>query len=96
MCVCVFFMFLHATLASRYFEEYAVDEYSKMATDSKFVDTLHTMKAPQFARSYYHLPADACFRDVLCCICNDEAHHRDTQHHVANTIRMHQLHMHKI
>ena len=40
--------------------------------------------APEIARTYYNLGADATMRDVILHVRADEAMHRDTNHHFGN------------
>jgi len=42
--------------------------------------------APQIARDYWGLPADATLRDVVLVVRADEAHHRDVNHGFANEL----------
>ena len=42
--------------------------------------------APEIARRYWNLPADATLRDVVEVVRADEAHHRDVNHGFANEL----------
>ncbi|MDZ4269329.1 MAG: alternative oxidase, partial [Mycobacterium sp.] len=42
--------------------------------------------APEIARRYWNLPADATLRDVVLVVRADEAHHRDVNHGFANEL----------
>eukprot|EP01060_Flectonema_neradi_P007367 TRINITY_DN15122_c0_g1_i1.p1 TRINITY_DN15122_c0_g1~~TRINITY_DN15122_c0_g1_i1.p1 ORF type:complete len:323 (+),score=57.27 TRINITY_DN15122_c0_g1_i1:53-970(+) len=42
------------------------------------------LKAPEIAKSYWRLPEDAMFLDVIKQICADEMHHRDVNHAFAS------------
>ena len=42
--------------------------------------------APQLAIDYWHLPASATLRDLVCVVRVDEAHHRDVNHGFANCL----------
>lgn len=42
------------------------------------------MPAPENAREYYDLPADAKLRDVILSIRADESIHREVNHHFAD------------
>jgi ubiquinol oxidase len=43
--------------------------------------------APQIARDYWNLPADATLRDVVIVIRADEAGHRDRNHQMADELK---------
>lgn len=68
-----------------YLEEEAVKTYTQMLDliDSGKLKSLH-ITAPKAARDYYHLPDDACFRDIITNIRADEAHHRQLNHCLAH------------
>ena len=42
------------------------------------------LKAPEIAISYWKLPKDALWVDVLGCMMADETHHRDVNHTFAD------------
>jgi len=59
-----------------------------------------TMRAPQEAIDYYHMPEDASFRDMILNIRADEACHRDLNHHFAdlkyyNEVEHHEVSIHE-
>lgn len=78
-----FFLYLFFPKTSHrfvgYLEEEAVVSYTHMleAIDN---GKLPNEPAPQIAKDYWHLPADATLRDVVLAIRADEANHRDVNH----------------
>ncbi|MGQ0621333.1 MAG: alternative oxidase, partial [Panacagrimonas sp.] len=68
-----------------YFEEEAVLSYTLYL---KEIDEGRSpnVPAPAIARHYWKLPADATLRDVVLVVRADEAHHRDVNHGLANTL----------
>ena len=66
-----------------YFEEEAVYSYSEYL---KEIDEgrIPNVPAPKIAIDYWKLDSSATLRDVVIAVRNDEAHHRDTNHHFAN------------
>jgi hypothetical protein len=75
---------------SGYMEEDAVHTYTQMLQDldnGKFPGWKE-LKAPKLARIYYKLPENALWRDVLLNIRQDEIHHRDSQHSIANHLHL--------
>ena len=42
--------------------------------------------APEFAKHYWNLHADATLRDVVLMVRADEAHHRDVNHEFSNRL----------
>ena len=68
-----------------YFEEEAVISYTHYLVE---IDEgrSENVPAPQIARTYWGLPADARLRDVVEVVRADEAHHRDVNHGFANEI----------
>jgi len=66
-----------------YFEEEAVLSYTLYLAE---VDSgrAANVPAPAIARRYWHLPADATLRDVLCVVRAEGAHHRDVNHAFAS------------
>ncbi|MDM0015318.1 alternative oxidase [Variovorax sp. J22P168] len=88
----VFFLGLYL-LSSRtahrlvgYFEEQAVISYSLYLAeiDAGRVDNV---SAPQIAIDYWHLAPSASLRDVVLAVRDDEAGHRDVNHHFADVLR---------
>lgn len=67
-----------------YFEEEAVYSYTEYL---KEVDEgrIDNIPAPQIAINYWGLPEDARLRDVIIAVREDEAGHRDVNHHIAST-----------
>jgi len=68
-----------------YFEEEAVLSYTLYL---KEIDEgrSRNVPAPEIARTYWGLPADAMLRDVVLVVRADEAHHRDVNHGFANEL----------
>jgi ubiquinol oxidase len=67
-----------------YFEEeavYSYTEYLKEVDEGRIENT----PAPQIAIDYWKLPTDATLRDVIIAVRDDEAGHRDVNHHIATT-----------
>lgn len=66
-------------------EEEAIGSYTKYI---EAIDKGHVKNAdaPEFARKYWNLPADAKLRDVVVAVRNDEAEHRDVNHRLANEL----------
>lgn len=67
-----------------YFEEeavYSYTEYLREVDEGRIENT----PAPQIAIDYWNLPADATLRDVIVAVREDEAGHRDVNHHIATT-----------
>lgn len=72
-----------------YLEETATETYIGIA---KCIETPGThlnkawkdMPAPDIAKGYWRLPADAKWVDTIRCICADETHHRDVNHTFAS------------
>jgi ubiquinol oxidase len=62
-----------------YFEEEAVISYTHYLEE---IDAGRSVNgpAPEIARHYWGLPADATLRDVVLVVRADEAHHRDVNH----------------
>jgi ubiquinol oxidase len=69
-----------------YFEEQAVISYTQYL---KEIDEgrVENVPAPQIARDYWKLPADARLRDVVQAVRADEAGHRDVNHGFADELR---------
>jgi len=70
-----------------YFEEEAVYSYTEYL---KEVDEgrIDNVSAPQIAIDYWNLHEDATLRDVIIAVRDDEAGHRDVNHHIASTGRI--------
>lgn len=68
-----------------YFEEEAVLSYTLYLAE---IDAARheNPPAPPVALRYWNLPAGTTLRDVILIIRADEAHHRDTNHFMANTL----------
>ena len=68
-----------------YFEEEAVVSYTHYLAE---IDEgrSENVPAPQIARDYWNLPAEATLRDVVLVVRADEAHHRDVNHGFANEL----------
>jgi ubiquinol oxidase len=87
----VFFFFLYLASAKTahrlvgYFEEEAVISYTLYLRE---IDEGRSpnVPAPEIARTYWKLPADATLRDVVLVVRNDEAHHRDVNHGFATEL----------
>lgn len=68
-----------------YLEEEAVTSYTQYLAEIE-AGRVENVPAPQIAKDYWNLPDDARLRDVVLVIRQDEAAHRDTNHHFANEI----------
>lgn len=68
-----------------YFEEEAVISYTQYLAEIDQGRSAN-VPAPQIARTYWNLPADATLRDVVEVVRADEAHHRDVNHGFANEL----------
>ncbi|MEL6960250.1 MAG: alternative oxidase [Pseudomonadota bacterium] len=85
-----FFLYLLAPRVAHrvvgYLEEEAVTSYTQYLA---MIDAgeAENVPAPQIAKAYWNLPDDARLRDVVLVIREDEAHHRDTNHHFADAIK---------
>jgi ubiquinol oxidase len=68
-----------------YFEEEAVISYTHYLAE---IDEGRSpdVPAPEIARRYWGLPAEATLRDVVLVVRADEAHHRDVNHSFADTL----------
>jgi ubiquinol oxidase len=68
-----------------YFEEEAVFSYTCYLQE---IDEGRSpnVPAPEIARRYWGLPADATLRDVVLVVRADEAHHRDVNHGYADEL----------
>jgi ubiquinol oxidase len=69
-----------------YFEEQAVISYTQYL---KEIDEgrVQNVPAPQIAKDYWKLPADARLREVVLAVRADEAGHRDVNHGFADELR---------
>ncbi|MBW0150951.1 MAG: alternative oxidase [Phenylobacterium sp.] len=68
-----------------YFEEEAVISYTHYLAELD-EGRSPNVPAPEIAKRYWNLPADATLRDVVMVVRADEAHHRDVNHSFANEI----------
>ncbi|WP_027948412.1 alternative oxidase [Haliea salexigens] len=68
-----------------YFEEEAVFSYTEYLAD---IDSglCENVAAPEIAIEYWDLPPDARLRDVVLAVRDDEAHHRDVNHHFSDDL----------
>lgn len=66
-----------------YFEEEAVYSYTEYLGEID-AGTIPNTKAPQIAIDYWKLSSDATLRDVVIAVRDDEAKHRDVNHHFAS------------
>ncbi len=84
-----FFLYLFAPKTAHrvvgYFEEEAVASYTSYLADID--EGRHpNPPAPRIARKYWHMPAEATLRDVILIVREDEAGHRDRNHHFADEL----------
>ncbi len=84
-----FFLYLASSRTAHrvvgYFEEEAVISYTfylQELDDGRSPD----VAAPDIAKHYWKLPADATLRDVILVVRADEAHHRDINHGFSNKL----------
>ena len=68
-----------------YFEEEAVTSYTQYLAEID-AGTTENIPAPQIAIDYWQLPPDARLREVIIAIRDDEAHHRDVNHHFSDQL----------
>jgi len=68
-----------------YFEEEAVISYTLYLQELD-EGRSPNLPAPEIARRYWKLPADATLRDVILVVRADEAHHRDVNHGFASEL----------
>jgi ubiquinol oxidase len=84
-----FFLYLFSDKTAHrlvgYFEEEAVLSYS-LYLEEIDAGRHANPPAPEIAMRYWGLPAGSTLRDVILVIRADEAHHRDTNHYMANTL----------
>lgn len=66
-----------------YFEEEAVYSYTEYLREID-AGKIPNTPAPQIAIDYWKLPNNATLRDVVIAVREDEANHRDVNHHFAN------------
>lgn len=68
-----------------YFEEEAVYSYTEYLAD---IDNggCENIAAPQIAIDYWNLAPDARLREVVIAVRNDEANHRDVNHHFSDDL----------
>lgn len=68
-----------------YFEEEAVFSYTEYLAD---IDEglCENVAAPEIALEYWKLPPDARLRDVVVAVRDDEARHRDVNHHFSDEL----------
>ena len=84
-----FFLYLVSSRTAHrlvgYFEEEAVLSYTLYLAE---IDSGRhpNPPAPPVALRYWNLPQGTTLRDVILIIRADEAHHRDTNHYMANTL----------
>ena len=77
-----------------YFEEEACNSYSEFI--EKVLDgTVENSPAPEIAARYYQLGENAMLLDVLECIRQDEAKHRDKNHDIADAYKFQDLPEHQ-
>ncbi len=69
-----------------YFEEQAVISYTQYLAEID-AGRVENVPAPQIAKDYWRLPADARLRDVVVVVRADEAGHRDVNHGFADELR---------
>jgi len=69
-----------------YFEEQAVVSYSQYLQEID-AGRVENVPAPEIARDYWQLPADARLREVVLAVRADEAGHRDVNHGFADELR---------
>jgi ubiquinol oxidase len=67
-----------------YFEEEAVRSYTEYLEEID-AGRIDNIAAPQIAKDYWDLADDATLRDVVIAVRNDEAGHRDVNHHISTT-----------
>ncbi len=84
-----FFLYLFSNKTAHrlvgYFEEEAVVSYTLYLAE---IDAGRhpNPPAPDVALRYWNLPKGTSLRDVIMIIRDDEAHHRDTNHYMANVL----------
>jgi ubiquinol oxidase len=85
-----FWLYLFAPRAAHrvvgYLEEEAVVSYTQYLAEID-AGRVPNVPAPQIARDYWNLPADATLRDVVIVIRADEAGHRDRNHQMADELK---------
>jgi ubiquinol oxidase len=68
-----------------YFEEQAVISYT-LYLDEIDAGRVENVPAPDLAIAYWNLPANACLRDVVLAVRQDEMGHRDVNHRYADAL----------
>lgn len=68
-----------------YLEEEAVISYTHYLEELD-AGKIDNCLAPNFAKTYWNLPADAKLREVLLAVREDEAEHRDVNHNLADKL----------
>lgn len=68
-----------------YLEEEAVISYTHYLQELD-EGRIENCPAPEIAKSYWKLDSDACLRDVLLAVRDDEAEHRDVNHQLADKL----------
>ena len=69
-------------------------------SDTEFLDKIdqgfvENVAAPKIAKNYYKLPQEALLSDVILCIREDEAKHRDRNHEFADSFETKDLPSHQ-
>ncbi|ABM05081.1 alternative oxidase [Psychromonas ingrahamii 37] len=77
-----------------YFEEEACKSYSEFLQKID-AGEVENVPAPKIAKDYYALDDDACLRDVVLCIREDEGKHRDRNHEFADSFETGDLPSHQ-
>lgn len=84
-----FFLYLFSNKTAHrlvgYFEEEAVVSYTLYLAEID-AGRHDNPPAPEVALRYWNLPQGTTLRDVIMIIRDDEAHHRDTNHFMANAL----------
>lgn len=66
-------------------EEEAISSYTHYLAEID-AGRIRNVEAPDIAKKYWNLPADARLRDVVVAVRNDEAEHRDVNHGFADQL----------
>jgi len=77
-----------------YFEEEACKSYTEFLEKIESGE-VENVAAPVIAKNYYKLADDARLQDVILCIRDDEAEHRDRNHEFANSFENNELPSHQ-
>ncbi len=84
-----FFLYLFAPKTAHrvvgYFEEEAVTSYTHYLAEID-AGRHENIPAPEIAKAYWGLPEEATLRDVVLAVRQDEAGHRDRNHHFADSL----------